>query len=89
LDNSQQLIAEMAWCALTSLAIAQQNGECGYNGMQEHKFLSQWLTTVYKQKRFSREVAADLEELISLAKTKGQFAKLKQLLQELHAPKSE
>jgi len=84
LNNYKQSITDMSWCGLVSLAIAQQNGDCGYNAMHENRFLSRWLDNAYKQKRFSRTIAADLEHLIKVAKKKGQFAKLKELLVELY-----
>jgi len=84
LEDYKKSIMEMSWCGLVSLAIAQQNGECGYNAMHENRFLSLWLDVAYKQKRFSKTIAIDLERLIKTAKSKGQFAKLKELLNELY-----
>jgi hypothetical protein len=52
--------------------------------MHENRFLSKWLDVAYKQKRFSKTIAVDLEHLIRIAKSKGQFAKLKELLIELY-----
>lgn len=84
LNDYKQSITDMSWCGLVSLAIAQKNGDCGYNAMHENRFLSKWLDVAYKQKRFSKSIATDLEHLIRIAKTKGQFAKLKDLLIELY-----
>ena len=83
-NEYKQSITNMSWCGLVSLAIAQENGECGFNAMHENRFLSKWLNMAYKQKRFSKTIAVDLEHLIRIAKSKGQFAKLKELLIELY-----
>lgn len=83
-NDYKQSITNMSWCGLVSLAIAQENGECGFNAMHENRFLSKWLNMAYKQKRFSKTIAVDLEHLIRIAKSKGQFAKLKELLIELY-----
>ncbi|PAJ74837.1 hypothetical protein CJF42_08505 [Pseudoalteromonas sp. NBT06-2] len=84
LNDYKQSITDMSWCGLVSLAIAQQNGDCGFNAIHENRFLSKWLYVAYKQKRFSKTIATDLEHLIRIAKSKGQFAKLKELLIELY-----
>lgn len=83
-NDYKQSITNMSWCGLVSLAIAQENGECGFNAMHENRFLSKWLDVAYKQKRFSKTIAVDLEHLIRIAKSKWQFAKLKELLIELY-----
>ncbi|SFD31718.1 DUF2913 family protein [Pseudoalteromonas denitrificans] len=84
MENYKKSINDMSWCGLVSLAIAQQNGDCGFNAMQENKFLSMWLHSAYKQKRFPKAIAPDLEHLMKIAKSKGQFAQLKSLLNELY-----
>ena len=60
------MVAEMAWCGLVALAIAQNEGACSNSPASEHRFLSQWLTKAYKQKRFSKALATYLELLIRL-----------------------
>ena len=79
----EELITEMAQCALIALAIEQQNGECGYGPMSEHKFLKQWLSIAYKQKRFSKDVAPAFTALLDRAKKMGQLSELKTNLTKL------
>ncbi|PAJ74948.1 hypothetical protein CJF42_07680 [Pseudoalteromonas sp. NBT06-2] len=88
-ENYEQLLTEMAQCALMGLSFEQQTGKCGFGPTSEHKFLSKWLTVAYKQKRFSKEVAPTLETLIRMAKEKGQFAGLKDNLVKLSNPETE
>jgi len=79
-----ELITEMAQCALIALAIEQQAGECGFGPTSEHKFLKRWLSVAYKQKRFPKEVAPALTLLLEEAKKKGQFSELKVNLTKLN-----
>lgn len=41
-----------------------------------HTFLLRWLTVAYKQKRFSRAIASDIEGLLALGRNKGLTAGL-------------
>ena len=82
----EQLLTDMAQCALMALAIEQQSGKCGFGPTSEHKFLSKWLTAAYKQKRFAKETAPTLQALTQMAKEKGQFAGLKANLIKLSNP---
>lgn len=43
-----------------SLALARQNGDV-LSPAQENLFLTRWLATALKQRRFSRDVAPDIE----------------------------
>lgn len=82
----EQLLTDMAQCALMALAIEQQTGKCGFGPTSEHNFLSKWLTAAYKQKRFAKETAPTLQALTQMAKEKGQFAGLKANLIKLSNP---
>ena len=55
----------LAWCALVALALARQNGDA-LSPAQENLFLTRWLATALKQRRFSRDVAPDIEWLLKL-----------------------
>jgi hypothetical protein len=88
-ELNKQLLTDMAQCALMALAFEQQSEMCGYGPTSEHKFLSQWITKAYKQKRFPRETAPTLEALIQMAKEKGQFAGLKASLVKLSNAETE
>lgn len=44
--------------------------------LSTHAFLLRWLTVAYKQKRFTRAVASDIEALLTLGRSKGLAASL-------------
>lgn len=51
-----RLTGRMAWCGLIALHLARKDGLVSTEA-QENLFLTRWLSTVLKQKRFPREVA--------------------------------
>ena len=63
--NLTEKSAHLAWCALVALALARQNGDV-VSPVQENLFLTRWLATALKQRRFSRDVAPDIEWLLKL-----------------------
>ncbi|OXZ49392.1 hypothetical protein RW71_04421 [Escherichia coli] len=65
----------LAWCALVALALARQNGDM-LSPAQENLFLTRWLATALKQRRFSRDVAPDIEWLLKQGRQLGVSAKL-------------
>lgn len=65
----------LAWCALTALALARQDGGL-LSPAQENLFLTRWLATALKQRRFSRDVAPDIEWLLKQGRQLGVRAKL-------------
>lgn len=65
----------LAWCALVALALARQNGDV-MSPAQENLFLTRWLATALKQRRFSREVTPDIEWLLKQGRQMGISAKL-------------
>ncbi|EMJ5851712.1 DUF2913 family protein [Klebsiella aerogenes] len=65
----------LAWCALVALALARQNGDV-LSPAQENLFLTRWLATALKQRRFSRDVAPDIEWLLKQGRQLGVSAKL-------------
>ena len=65
----------LAWCALIALALARQSG--GIQSVaQEDLFLTRWLATALKQRRFSRDVTPDIEWLLKQGRQFGVSAKL-------------
>lgn len=60
----------LAWCALVALALARQNGDV-LSPAQENLFLTRWLATALKQRRFSRDVAPDIEWLLKQGRQTG------------------
>ncbi|HGM6668211.1 TPA: DUF2913 family protein [Serratia marcescens] len=65
----------LAWCALVALSLARQNGDV-LSPAQENLFLTRWLATALKQRRFSRDVAPDIEWLLKQGRQLGVSAKL-------------
>ncbi|HFS8112849.1 TPA: DUF2913 family protein [Enterobacter asburiae] len=65
----------LAWCALVALALARQDGGV-LSPAQENLFLTRWLATALKQRRFSRDVAPDIEWLLKQGHKLGVSAKL-------------
>ncbi|EBI5032871.1 DUF2913 family protein [Salmonella enterica] len=65
----------LAWCALVALALARQDGGV-ISPAQENLFLTRWLATALKQRRFSREVTPDIEWLLKQGRLMGVSAKL-------------
>lgn len=65
----------LAWCALAALALARQNGDV-LSPAQENLFLTRWLATALKQRRFSRDVTPDIEWLLKQGRQLGVSAKL-------------
>lgn len=65
----------LAWCALVALALARQNGDVR-SPAQENLFLTRWLATALKQRRFSRDVAPDIGWLLKQGRQQGISANL-------------
>lgn len=65
----------MAWCALVALALARQDGGV-ISPAQENLFLTRWLATALKQRRFSRDVTPDIEWLLKQGRQLSVSAKL-------------
>lgn len=68
-------LAHFAWCALVALRTAQQDGQA-LSPLSIRTFLLRWLTVAYKQKRFPRTVASDIEGLLTLGRNNGLAAGL-------------
>ncbi len=65
----------LAWCALVALALARQDGVV-QSPAQENLFLTRWLATALKQRRFARDVAPDITWLLKQGRQLGVSAKL-------------
>lgn len=65
----------LAWCALVALALARQDGSV-QSPAQENLFLTRWLATALKQRRFARVVSPDIEWLLKQGRQLGVSAKL-------------
>lgn len=69
------LSGHFAWCALVALALAKLDGRVS-SEIQENLFLTRWLATALKQRRFSRDVTPEIEWLLKQGRTPGSQAKL-------------
>lgn len=74
-EQTVAALAHFAWCALVALRTAQQDGQA-LSPLSTHAFLLRWLTVAYKQKRFPRAIAFDIEGLLTLGRNKGLAASL-------------
>ncbi|EDU9840540.1 DUF2913 family protein [Salmonella enterica subsp. enterica] len=72
----------LAWCALVALALARQDGGV-LSPAQENLFLTRWLATALKQRRFPREINPDIEWLLKQGRQLGVSAKLASKLEYL------
>lgn len=75
-------LSHFAWCSLVALRTAQQDGHV-LSPLSIHAFLLRWLTVAYKQKRFPRAIASDIEELLALGRKQGLAASLLNRLEYL------
>lgn len=73
----------LAWCALIALRLAQRD-DLVRSDMQKNLFLTRWLATAQKQRRFCREVAPDIDWLLKQGRTLGVRARLPQKLDYLY-----
>ncbi|MGE0973318.1 DUF2913 family protein (plasmid) [Klebsiella sp. WOUb02] len=65
----------LAWCALVALGFARRDGTLT-SPAQENLFLTRWLATALKQRRFSRDVTPDIEWLLKQGRLYGVRANL-------------
>jgi len=68
-------LSHLAFCALVALAFARQDGIAS-TPWSENLFLTRWLATAQKQKRFPRCVAADIGSLLERGRHMGPTAGL-------------
>lgn len=78
MDNTEKNEALLCftWSALVAIKIAEQDDKIS-SPFTEHMFIMNWLSEAQKKKLFSKEVAADIDWLISEGRNKGVNARLK------------
>lgn len=81
-EQTVTALAHFAWCALVALRTAQQDGQAR-SPLNIHTFLLRWLTVAYKQKRFPRAIASEIEGLLALGRKQGFAANLLHRLEYL------
>ncbi|MGT3828194.1 DUF2913 family protein [Enterobacter kobei] len=72
----------LAWCALIALMTAREDGLVASES-QENLFITRWFAQAKKQRRFSRDVASDIDWIISQGRTLGVRAQLRHKLDYL------
>lgn len=76
-------VGHMAWCALVAMHMARHDGKI-HSETEKSLFLTRWLATAQKQRRFSKDVATDIAWLLKQSRTLGVRAKLPQKLNYLY-----
>ncbi|MDO6168640.1 DUF2913 family protein [Enterobacter hormaechei] len=74
-DNTGHL----AWCALVALQLARQDGLINSES-QENLFITRWFALAKKQRRFSRDLAADIDWILNQGRALGMRARLRHKL---------
>ncbi|QZY97830.1 DUF2913 family protein [Pantoea dispersa] len=82
MDNDNLNVSHLAWCGLIALHTARRDGQVSAPA-QENLFLTRWLATAEKQRRFPRALAPDIRWLLSEGRSKGVHADLPGKLQYL------
>lgn len=69
----------LAWCALVALQLARQDGLISSES-QENLFITRWFALAKKQRRFSRDLATDIDWILNQGRSLGIRARLRQKL---------
>lgn len=69
----------LAWCALVALQLARQDGLISSES-QENLFIMRWFALAKKQRRFSRDLATDIDWILNQGRSLGICARLKHKL---------
>lgn len=69
----------LAWCALVALQLARQDGLISSES-QENLFITRWFALAKKQRRFSRDLAADIDWILNQGRALGMRARLRHKL---------
>ena len=86
-DSQKQLTqtqraGHVAWCALVALRM-EIHSVHGLSEAQQNLFLTRWLSTAHKQRRFHRDTQTDVEWLLKQGRQYGVNARLVQKLEYL------
>jgi hypothetical protein len=75
MDKGNLKVSHLAWCGLIALYTARLDGQVN-SPAQENLFLTRWLATAEKQRRFAKELASDISWLLREGREKGLRADL-------------
>ncbi|EPL4527125.1 DUF2913 family protein, partial [Enterobacter asburiae] len=80
--RSMEKTGHLAWCALVALHTAREDGLV-LSASQENLFICRWFALAKKQRRFSRDVATDIDWVLREGRTLGVRARLRHKLDYL------
>lgn len=72
----------LAWCALVAMHTAREDGMVATES-QENLFITRWFAQAKKQRRFSRDVATDIDWILNQGRALGVRARLRHKLDYL------
>ena len=75
MNNDNLNVSHLAWCGLIALHTARRDGIVT-SPAQDNLFLTRWLATAEKQRRFPRALASDISWLLKEGREKGLRADL-------------
>ncbi|MBK4771914.1 MAG: DUF2913 family protein, partial [Pantoea sp. Morm] len=75
MDKDNLNVSHLAWCGLIALHTAHRDG-IATSPAQDNLFLTRWLATAEKQRRFPRTLASDISWLLKEGREKGLRADL-------------
>lgn len=75
MDKGNLNVSHLAWCGLVALHTARLDGLVN-SSAQDNLFLTRWLATAEKQRRFSKALASDISWLLREGREKGLRADL-------------
>lgn len=80
--RNMEKTGHLAWCALVALFLARKEGLVTSDS-QENLFITRWFAQAKKQRRFSRDVATDIDWILNQGRTLGVRARLRHKLDYL------
>lgn len=80
--RNMEKTGHLAWCALVALHTAREDGLV-LSESQENLFISRWFAQAKKQRRFSRDVATDIDWILDQGRRLGVRARLRHKLDHL------
>ncbi len=74
-NGKNEKTAHLVWCAMIALRLARLDGRV-QSEQQENLFLIRWFADAERQRRFSRDVAADIRWMLQQGRSLGVRAQL-------------
>lgn len=80
--SKKEKSGHLVWCALIAMLMARREGVI-VSESQENLFITRWFALAKKQRRFSRDVATDIDWVLSQGRSLGTRAQLRHKLDYL------